>query len=70
METTLQFAELTILEGKAFNNMTLHAYVSSRQRTLEKEEGLSEERRRSMIKTVEDLIDQREEVQEETAIKC
>jgi len=43
LETTLKLAELTILEGKAFNNMTLHAYVSSRQRTLEKEEGLSEE---------------------------
>jgi len=37
---------------------------------LEKEEELIEERRRSMVETLEDLIAQSEEVQEETAIKC
>lgn len=36
---------------------------------LEKEEKLTEERRRSMVKTLEELIAQSEEVYRETAIK-
>jgi hypothetical protein len=36
---------------------------------LEKEEELTEERRRSMIKKLEDLIGQSEEVERETSIK-